>query len=39
MSVELTNFTQRYEEAVNSIKKIKQANQRLQERSSMDYKQ
>lgn len=39
MSIELTNFTQRYEEAVNAIRQIKQSNQRLQDGTSIDYKQ
>ena len=39
MSIELTNFTQRYEEAVNAIRQIKQSNQRLQDKTSPDYRQ
>ncbi len=39
MSFELTNFTKRYEEAVSSIKIIKQSNQRVLEKTSHDFRQ
>lgn len=36
MSIELTNFNQRYEEAVSNIKMIKVCNQKLQQNTSLD---